>query len=55
MCEKSCSFNRYIVECKWTTYLANECEKLSFNRYIVECKYQQEITTGIANAVLIDT
>ena len=33
------SFNRYIVECKYTTSFDVPVKVTSFNRYIVECKY----------------
>ena len=32
-------FNRYIVECKYTTPVKSNTKVDGFNRYIVECKF----------------
>ena len=36
---KMYSFNRYIVECKYTNVALAAGTGVGFNRYIVECKY----------------
>ena len=49
------SFNRYIVECKFSNNAGSYNELKCFNRYIVECKLTNTATSLQAVTVLIDT